>query len=369
MENLLDHFYSSTWLMMTLFFVMLIITSIIAYGTNFFKKKIYNYIYKGIAIILPFTPLIFGLLVPVKYGFSYEIPVMCIINDKLCFLDKKEKGDDTSDWEEYRLHLLNASNGEKISRKFYEDISDIGNYKGDTILLNSYWKFILVNIKTNEPIRIINNEYLQKRFEELALGIESMDYTKNRAYDGSQSLTISITSKTAKKFYYEPFSDKLLDTSLTEHLPTLNYYFSNNDVYWKTINNKDQKIVSLEYSKGSAKIKYLKFESPAVEKSSMVSKNEYLEPKFLEVFPLQKIFIVVSYETTDKLNFILHAINFDGKELWKIKQSELNLTDRYSEEPKLHTAIRFKDRLIFNSGGFIVSLDASTGNIVWKQRV
>ncbi len=365
---MLDHLFSSSWMMMTIFFVVLIISSIIAYGTNFFKNKIFNWIYKAIFIVLPFSPVILGIFIPINYGFSYEIPVMKIIDDKLCLLDKKEVGDDSGDWEEYRLHILNATTGEKLSRQFYKDIYDIGISHGDTLLLYSFWDFKLVDINSNKLIREINKEYLKNRFSELSLGIENWNYSRNKG-EASHELTISITTKTAKTYYYEPFSDKLLTSELRQNLQPLSYGFSNDAVFWRDIKNKQERIVSLEYSKESNKIKHLKFESVAIANYSEISKAEFLEAEILEVFPDQKLFIMVSYETTDKLNFVLDAIGFDGNRKWNIKQSELGLTDKYTKEPQLNTAIQYHENLIFNCGGFIVSLNANSGKINWKQRV
>ena len=368
MQNVLDHIFSSSWMLMAIFFVLLIITSIIAYGTNFFKNKILNWLYKSVLVILPFSPIILGMFIPIKYGFSEQIPIMYITNDKLCLLDKKQAGDEGGNWDEYRLHVLNANTGEQISRKFYKDIYDIGAIHGDTMLLYSYWHFILVDIKTNNEIKTISKEYLQSKFTELSLGIESMNYSK-RDFDVYAPLVITITSKTAKTYYYEPFSDKLLSEELTRTPASLTYYLKDKEIYSKDAKNNEERMVSLDYTKGSNKIKHLKFTDEALNNSSEITKLDLLEPQIIALFFEQKTFVVVSYETTDKLNFILHAISLEGKEKWTIKQSELNLTDKYTIDPKLDAAINYSHNLIFSCGGFVVSMDINTGKVNWKKRV
>ncbi|MFN8254555.1 MAG: hypothetical protein U0W24_02625 [Bacteroidales bacterium] len=368
MENLLDHLFSSTWMMVTLFMVALIVTSFIAYGTNFFKNKYLNWLYKGFFIVLPFSPIIIGMFIPLNYGFSYFISEMKVINNRLCLLDKMEKGDDTSDWEEFRLHILNPETGTQISRKFYNDINKMGPDAGDTLLLYSYYNYILVNLKNNSLIRKIDKEYLQNRFPDLNSGIETMQYTENENNE-HQGAGIAIVNKKAREYFYNPFSDKLSTDENKSILPGFNYQVDNNYIYHKGPDGKKELILSIENSKENYKIKRLRFGDPDHKSETGLYKKDFLEGEILQFFPNQRVVVVVSYETTDKLSFILDGISLDGNPLWTIAQEDLKLIDKYHDNPQLNSSTIYGNNLIFNSGGFIVSLQVYTGKINWVQRV
>jgi hypothetical protein len=94
MDNILDYFFSSFFYLAIYSVIFFTISSIVVFGTNFFRNKFINWTYKAIVVVFLLTPI----FLHNHHGFSDEITEMCIIGNKLCFLDKKHKSDETSDW-------------------------------------------------------------------------------------------------------------------------------------------------------------------------------------------------------------------------------------------------------------------------------
>ncbi len=366
MENILDYLFSSAWLLVITFFIVLFIFIIIS-EIKPFKNKLHNKIFKIISIIIPFL-LLFGLyMVPFSYGFSYEISAICLAGDKICLIDRTDRGDEGVDRIVYRLHVLNSKTGKKLSRHMYSGINDINLINSSTVLLFSDSNFILVDIDNNKIIKKITREYIQSRFHELSKGIESTSYEKISNVDPPAYIT--VTTKTAKTYYYNLLTDKLLENSINVKNKDIGYYINNIDIICKKEDNFENRIVSLENKYGSYNLKHLQFYDTLINKSSEIAKTDFIDPKIIAIIPEKNLFFVVSYETTDDINYILHAVDFNGKEKWIINQSATDLANKTIKDAKLNCVVQFENSLIFNWGGFIVSADVNTGKINWEQRV
>ena len=70
--------------------------------------------------------------------------------------------------------------------------------------------------------------------------------------------------------------------------------------------------------------------------------------------------IIKSYETTDKINFLLTGISTDMKQLWQINQKDLDNSN------ELKHSTRYKDNFIFNLDDTYYSINAQTGAVNWK---
>ena len=89
-------------------------------------------------------------------------------------------------------------------------------------------------------------------------------------------------------------------------------------------------------------------------------------------------FLVKSYETTDKNNFIITCISYEGKQLWQIKQSSFkaddyftrsNSTGRYSYTSTMDKHKMNGDSFIFTIQGFVFSVDLNSGKTNWSSRL
>ncbi len=120
MQFILDSIFSSFLLLFLLFIVVLIIATRLA-KADFFKNKTLNFLFSGLGYVwFALFSLMGGVLNPRYFGYGYATEFNNIlVSDKyVCFLDYRMAGEAESiGTPYYRLHTLDILTGEKIYKK------------------------------------------------------------------------------------------------------------------------------------------------------------------------------------------------------------------------------------------------------------
>jgi hypothetical protein len=102
---------------------------------------------------------------------------------------------------------------------------------------------------------------------------------------------------------------------------------------------------------------------------------------FLYNLPDTKQFLVLSYETTDKSNFIINCISSEDFTLkWQLKQNALDANDFFTKDNVTQTrrynytaTMEYPDvvgqSFVFAIQGFVFSVDLASGKLNWKTRL
>ena len=98
-----------------------------------------------------------------------------------------------------------------------------------------------------------------------------------------------------------------------------------------------------------------------------ILEGEYLNPKMVAVYPDQKLFIVQHFTTVENTSAIFTAVTFEQQIKWRTTQSDLQASDKFSDQPLPGIAFPVNDQLITTFGGLVVLLNAEDGSIVWKS--
>lgn len=287
---------------------------------------------------------------------------MMVYDNYFCFLDYSERSDESSDESVYRLNIGKIETGEKLFRKHLGWSARLLTVSGKILLYEANQNCVLFNLDKFEVIKSYTPEYLQLTYLELTLGIESSSIEK---YDnfGNDYYVIKITSKDGKIWNLDPLTGKFV-TSVPDNKSFTKYLLSSKTEIsiFKDIKEKY----------GEYFMQFSRETGNSIRRKLIIGKDttgiDFIDPNFMEIFPDLEIVIIKSYTTTDKTNFYISAVDFKGKILWQQSRDDLKGSDYFSNNPDFDIALRYNNKLLFNSGGFVYYLDVLKDSVVWKTR-
>lgn len=327
---------------------------------NPFKKKTLNYIYRVLMYLIPFC-----LLMSMNFtywGLADEFKSMCVGDNTICFYEEYERGAEYSETVT-RLHILDKRTGERSKRFYTGSYGELVGMHQDTLCFLHEKTLVLMNAANQEEIYRIKEEEWSNISPELAAGINSIGGNRS---DHVLLPLIELDCKNGRRYSFDPFAKKLLpakaaDTFLPEFSMNsyelcIDYSNTRKDCFLKTAyagSNALQRIV------------------PAEDKSALFKVNdasEYIYPFLICIDTLKKVFVFGHFTTTDRIDFIIEAKDFNFKTIWKKSSAQLGAKDSYCT-PVVNCWKYKDDILYFNSGGFALALKPVSGEVIWVTRL
>ncbi|MBN1409262.1 MAG: hypothetical protein JW969_00360 [Spirochaetales bacterium] len=353
MDLILDSIFSSGWLV---FFCILFLIgfAVVPFTIKPFRKKPLNTVLRISFLFISFSIFVLGSLNSCIWGYKFvnKVSDMRMSDNFLCIIDQPTGMED--DIEGMRLHVLDPDTGKRFYRHVMEMYSVIYGLDGDRLLSGvGSDRFFVFELGKGRIVTCLNPETLPEMFpEELGMGIAVM------SIDPSIPV-ITATSKVGYTYYVKPFSLEITTEKPEYHVKGIVWYSISTHIY-----RGENYFIKVIDSDSSGYLKQM-----MNVKTGTKTKFTYLVPKIVAVFDAASAFLVLHYETTDKIRFILTCLDFDMKVKWRITQRELNAIDAFTEKPTFNTCITWKDQCIFNAGGFLFSVNQRTGNIKWESRL
>jgi hypothetical protein len=359
MESILDRIASSPLIMIVLY--MVLIGGGIAGGIflNPFKnKKKLRTVFMTLIILASCVPIFF--ISSSKNGLVKLITEIKFINDKIIFLDLKTTSDDYSTYDNYRIHIVDKETGEKLNRTLLgEDVVWLDD-RENLILFQEAEKYILFDVEKLAIVREINNEYLMLNFSEFSKGVESITANKN---------CLTILAKDGKSYVYDIYTNKINVPCSTENIISIDRYSFAYDKMYINENGYQYELFTFASKNPNDLLQHIESIPKNKDDEIIVSQDAFISGSYIAVFGDKNIFLVMSFETTDKADFLITALNFHLETVWKLDYLTLNPDDFYSKNYSLtYDIIECGDNIIFGIGGFLYSVETKTGNIVWKNR-
>ncbi|MBA2611116.1 MAG: hypothetical protein H0U95_04040 [Bacteroidetes bacterium] len=360
MTEALDFFYSSSvWMI-----VIIIVVMFLCIGFSFvspFKNKKLNYVYKiflnafGFCFMMSFQFL--------YYGYADEFKKMCIGKTTICLMEEYERGGEGPSENVCRLHIMNKATGIRKERYYVGSSGQLVGMRNDTLCYFRNYDVVLLDAANLKEIYRIKKDEWGKISPELSVGMESIYSDHDRSNSGS--FFVELNCKNAKKYWFDPFSKKLTDQE-----PNDNYkpWFSDNtyELTVKYAANKQVNYLKDDYA-GSNNLKRIVPGYNARNLFTVKDSSTYIDPFFLCIDTVKKVFVFGHYTTTDRKDYCLEAKDFEFTTKWKKTGSGI-ATDDYNE-PKVNVWQYTNNMLYFNNGGFIVAMNPALGKIIWVSRL
>ena len=360
MESIFNPIFSSKLLLCIYFFSGVILFVGISF-INPFKSKRFNIFYRNICLLstlLVVVPLIFG-----HYGYVLEVKQLAVSGDKFCFVDYAISSTPRTHIpvNVFQLNIGSIANGKKLYRTYIGENGRILSFTGDKILYEENSVCHLFDAKDMKVIRDYTPEYLAKNYNEFSSGVQNISVEFDMAC-GKATYYLDVLAKDGKKHCFDPVNGcrytMINDTSVFQH-----YRKDDNEIRkYKNAGDNDGET----FIKFSQKTMFSILQHLIIENESCGT--EFIDPDFMEVFPELKMVIIRSFATTDETNFLLSAVDFHGKLLWQHSQEDLKCSDYYTKKPEMDVALKNKNNLLFNVGGFFCYMDVVNNTILWKSR-
>lgn len=361
MTEVFDFLYSSTVWMTIIMIVILFLCVGLAFVSPFKNKKL-NYAYK---IFLYFFAFCFMMSFQFfYYGYTEEFKQIRIGKTTICLLEQYERGGGEGTSENVaRLHIIDKATGERKDRYYIGSTGQLIGMRNDTLCYFRNYDVVLFDAANLKEIYKIKKEEWGTISPELSVGMESI-YNRY-GLSNSVSSHIELNCKNAKKYWFDPFSKKLLDKEpKDDNIPG----FTNNS-YELTVNfgvNKNVNYLKDEYAGGN-NLKRIVPGYNARNLFTVKDSSTYIDPFFLCIDTVKKVFVFGHYTTTDRVDLYIESKDFDFTTKWKKISSEFG-KDSYNT-PNVNVWQYLDSILYFNNGGFMIAMDPVTSKTLWITRL
>lgn len=361
----LDVLFSSGWLSFGVLF------GLAALGLLFRKPLFYNrknkgwlgFLYAalfmgGLFTILIFNPTYFG------YGKSIGMKQAMIEGNGLYILDYRlqagGEGDDPTPY--YRVHVVDLKSGEKKKRFLIGPSADILFVNGKEIVVEEYGKPHFYNAETGKLISAWSEETLPELYPELKPGVAQM-----QRYDE----WVKVTSKDGQQWVLNMRDHKITSQ---ENLPSSWQNTKGNShpleatedgFLRETDGQKDYaSSISLEGKTYDDRRKQLRNSS-----DSLLNKELFfVEGRPVAVSEKDNVLIILHYETTDKMNFIITGVSLDAKKkIWELRQTTLHPNGDDTPTETCWTSDIASGILIFCAEDEVITIRMKDGEIFWEK--
>jgi len=309
----------------------------------------------GIVLILLFFLLIGNCG---RYGYVKTIKKITQSDGVIAVLDEREVNEDNV----FRIQAIDAKNGKRLSRYYLGEYCELYLQREYNVFIKKRNSFYLMDILNGKIVRSFEPKEIAKKYPLITYGVESVLYDANSE---EKNRLLEIRAKDGKIYYIEPFSGTLYN---------IKHSFGNNKsifVYYDYIKKKDKNksyediIFSLENKPETHKVKIFR----PYDKKINIGFPEFIEPIFLQVYPQEERIVILSYETTDKKDFIVSGYDFNCDFVWNIKQKDEILKDKRLKNTSFNTSAIQDQNLIFNSSGILYSVNVITGVVNWNVKL
>lgn len=361
MENIFDYIVTSRIIFSLFIIAIIILATVMIFAFRLFKKGWKGYV--SIAAIY-LAAIVFAIyLIKGDYGLVTSISSLKELNGKICIIDSKpyfspKKYYMNLPLNQNRLLLIDPQNGKCICRVFAGyDVLWLKN-SASLLLFDSRGKFKVFDAEQKKIIRVIDSDYLMKKFPLFSCGVEKNEYIKD---------FIIVHLKDGHTAYYDPFADTIVDK------PDDSFYkYEQWSCYGQKISfikdGREREVYRLQPKKVGEKIEFLK--TMVNEKGKQrISSCSFIDGNCNSIFPEDNIILVTSYETTDRERCRITALDLDLKTLWTLDYKTLSPKDFFSgKQVSVSESVIIKNRIFFGVNGMVFGVDKKTGKIEWKTR-
>ena len=358
MGDLLDYIVSETWLMTTVFIVVCFIPTIVIIYRPF-KNLILARITQITVAGGAFAFLMYLAIGPDGYALQY---IGGLTNGKeICLIEMHYQGDgDAGHYEVYRLYVLDLNTGERLSRTSVESqellcVTDMAVFFERT-------GAVAYDLKSGEKVKEWSKEKGFENFPELQSGISELN-RQSASYQFKNEAWLTLTAKNGHQYCYNLLTDELLEIQYPPNNSEGPIVFDEYEVSRQSTHQSKEWYFNFKEKTGE--IKQLVYHTK--NNTEKILEGEYLNPKMVAVYPDQKLFIIQHFTTVENTSAIYTAVTFDQQIKWRITQSELQTSDKFSDQPLPGISFPINDQLIATFGGLVVLLNAADGSAVWKS--
>lgn len=367
-NSVLDYFFSYWYINSGVLAVLIIIFYFIKRKYLFFytstSKFFAGTLFYGIIFLWLIT---FFLLNPMFLGYGHPVGVdgMMSAGGKVYVVDYiLTGGSKVSGPAEYsRVHILDASTGEKIRRFNLGEHSTLFGIKGDSLIFHGDNLVNIFSSSKGNLIAKLNRKTLPKIFPELSSGIDHVmiSYSDKMleltTMDGNH---FNLSLQTAVLYPVKKNKEK------KEYSPTKKIYLQNDNEIKIDDQPGGRVLMELRGENENQEVRYIKNRD-----GKIANELKFVMGEFIAVSERQKCFAVMSFETTKKIGFILTGISLDGQDkLWELKQSELRPGDKNEYPlPVSWTLNNDSDVLYFAMKDEVIAVEILTGKILWRERL
>jgi hypothetical protein len=367
-NSVLDTFFSYWYVNLGVLLVLLIIFYFIKRKYIFFYTSTSKFLSGVLFYAIIFLWIItFFLLNPMFLGYGHPAGV-----DGMMFADGKvyvvdyilTGGSKVSGPAEYtRAHILDAETGNKILRFPAGDHCGLYGVKGDSLI---FYGNNLVNIfsaSSGKLITKLNRKTLPDAYPELSSGIDHVmiSYSDKMleltTVDGNH---FNLSLRTAELYPVKKNKER------KEYTASKKIYVHNDNEIIIDDQPGGRVLMQLQGEGSNQEVKYLKGRN-----GNVISELKFVMGEFIAVSEQQKCFVVLSFETTKKIGFILNGVSLDEQDkLWELNQSELRPEDKNEYPlPVSWTLNNDSDILYFAMKDEVIAIEILTGNILWREKL
>ncbi|MDX2172020.1 MAG: hypothetical protein SFY56_02795 [Bacteroidota bacterium] len=300
----------------------------------------------------------------VYLGLAHTFEKILVGDKTICLFEQYERGGESGNENVCRLHFIDKKTGKKKDRNYIGQNASITGIRNDTLCYISDKNLVVfdaTNLKTVYEIKF--NEW-DKILPELSVGLESISDNQNNSY--SFVPYIELNCKNGKKYWFEPFSKKILHSE-PKNIFRPEFIGKSSELCIYKSYQKQDCFLRYAYSKNGT-LKRIVPDESRKQLFQVTDSSEYIEPFFLCIDTLKKVFVFGHYTTTDKQDFLLEAKDFNFKSIWKKTSVDLEVTDSNNIN-EITTCKYSVNILYFNCGGFIIAMDPLNGSIIWRTRL
>lgn len=360
--NILDAFYSLPILVHVLLFVG------VALGVVYLLIKSKKPSSKPVVILLVILTMGGLIVLPVSlmllnnyywgYGYLHEnkVSYFGVSSAHIVIGDYKKSGQSRN---QHRVYLVDAQNGKILFKKPIKGQANVKSVSfGDNqLIVKSEGRTQYLSL-TGKPQKPINKNQLTV-LPELKNGIFKYGYN-------ASSNQVWAINKAGEKYFYNA-------TTLQRESEKITAPASNN-IFKTVLPLRETHFTT--YKQGSLGYCPLtlkgKIRQQLVLENGQLTKLYFVYGQLQQYFPKAQVVLIQSYQTTDKKELQLTAVNLQGKVLWQKSQKALKVKDFFSySRLKVSYVVpeTFGHDFVILMGGFLLRIDSKTGVMRWKTRL
>jgi hypothetical protein len=341
--------------------VLVLVTLLILFWFYMQKPRFEKFRFKRLTTISAFILcgalwliLMFG-----SYGSTSDPKEIIISGNSLCFMDVHTSSYKASTSENIRMYIVNPNTGEKQFRNNIGSEGDILAEQNGLIFYDDYDSYFVLDPVTNKILKTYSWETLASLYPQTAPGISKIVFENGD--NGPETMLLNVQSKNGNHFYIDPFSGRIADSVFYVAARKPKHFSNNTGAIKIKGDSTGTKQIMVFVAKKGTDASQLIISSDGNQVKDPEEKT-FLFPRFLAAFHDEGVIVIQSYETTEKKNFILTGVSYNMKQLWQIKESQLQ-----SGDDELMGCTKYKDNFIFNLGCHYYSINAKTGSVNWQS--
>jgi hypothetical protein len=356
---MIDTLYSSSWLMTALWVIVLFLCVGLAF-LNPFRKKSFNYLYKGLlyltAVVVLLLPHFF------YYGFASSFDTMVVSRSTIILRESYERGGDGPSEGVTRLFIVDKTTGELKGRYYTGAYGRLIGVRKDTVCYFNDEDLHVMDAVSLKEIYSIAKDGWGNLDAGLSAGLERID--PDNGPDEVMTPLLRLSCKNGKTYYFDPFS-KTVSEKKADPVYLAGFKEDKDELILRKRDGKEKEYLHTQNSYEN-KLEKIVPDNSSCTLFRVTDSTGYIGPFLLCIDTTRKAFVFGHYITTDRKDFILEAKDFDFRTLWTKTTKEFN-----KKAAVLSADVwKFNEGIIyFNCSGCLIAMDPVSGQIKWKSQL